>query len=499
MSLGYLEILILIPLLAAVGILCGLPARPAALAAAALNLVWGLFVWVNFDPSQAKGLAPQMPNPERLIFSDPKIALSLGLDGMSLVLVLLTVVVTLAAVCLSPGRALPGAQARLYYASPLLIGAGALGAFLSTDLFFFFAFHELALIPTFLMIGMMGHGEDRIGAAWKITIYLSVGSLVLLAGLLALVGASDTGSFSLADLQAAAAKGAFGAAEQKPIYLTLLIGFGILIALFPFHSWAAPAYAAAPAPVAMMHAGVLKKFGLYGLLRVAVPLLPLGHQAWAQWVMVLLLGNILYVGFITIAQDRLDKMLGYSSVMHMGYIFLGIVAVNPIGVNGAVLLMFAHGISIALLFALAGELRKGIPLLDMTMMGGLGKPAPVLCFLFGFAAFASIGLPGFANFASEILVFFGGFSGYHGGPLGFLQITTVLALWGVVISAVYMLRAFRHIFQGEVVASRTVTDLGWNGRLAAGLLILVLLVAGLVPSLILDVLPGSVQVILGQR
>ncbi len=499
MVLGYLEILILIPLLAAVGILLGLQARPVAIVAALANLLWGVFVWMNFDATQPKGLAPQMPNPERIIFADPKIALSLGLDGMSLVLALLTVIVTLAAVWMTPGRSLTGAQARLYYASPLLIGAGALGAFLSTDLFFFFAFHELALIPTFLMIGMMGHGEDRIGAAWKITIYLSLGSLVLLAGLLALVEASGVNSFGMADLEAAAAKGVFGAETQKWIYLTLLIGFGVLIALFPFHSWAAPAYAAAPTPVAMMHAGVLKKFGLYGLLRVAMPLLPLGHQAWANWILVLLLGNILYVGLITIVQDRLDKMLGFSSVMHMGYVFLGIAAANPIGLNGAVLLMFAHGVSIALLFALAGELRKDVPTLDMTTMGGLGKSAPVLCFLFAFASFASIGLPGFANFASEVMVFFGGFKDYHGGPLGALQITTVLALWGVVISAVYMLRAFRHIFQGEAVSNRKVSDVGVTGRLAAGMLVLVLLVAGIYPSLLLDVLPGSVQVILGQR
>ena len=499
MVVGYLELLILIPLLAAVGILCGLRARPVAVAAALANLVWGIFVWANFDPSQPKGLCPQMPNPERIIFADPKITLSLGMDGMSLILMLLTVLVTFAAVWMSPTCAALGNKARLYYASPLLIGAGALGAFLSTDLFFFFSFHELALIPTFLMIGMMGHGEDRVGAAWKITIYLSVGSLILLAGLLALVGASGANSFSMVDLQAAAANGAFDAATQKWIYLTLLIGFGILIALFPFHSWAAPAYAAAPTPVAMMHAGVLKKFGLYGLLRVALPLLPLGHEAWANWILVLLLGNILYIGLITIVQDRLDKMLGYSSVMHMGYIFLGIVALNPIGLNGAVLLMFAHGVSIALLFALAGELRKGVPTLDMTTMGGLGKSVPILCFAFAFAAFASIGLPGFANFAAEILVFFGGFKDYHGGPLGSLQITTILALWGVVISAVYMLRAFRHIFQGEPKASRTVTDLGRTGRLGAALLILVLLVAGIYPSLLLDVLPGSVQTILGQK
>ena len=499
MVVGYLEILILVPLVAAAGILLGLRARPVAVAAALVNLVWGLFVWANFDPAQPKGLCPQMPNPERVILADPHISLSLGVDGLSLVMLLLTVIVTFAAVWMSPGCAALGNKARLYYASPLLIGAGALGAFLSTDLFFFFAFHELALIPTFLMIGMMGHGEDRVGAAWKITIYLSAGSLVLLAGLLALVGASGGNSFSLADLHAAAAQGAFDVMEQRWIYLTLLIGFGVLIALFPFHSWAAPAYAAAPAPVAMMHSGVLKKFGLYGLLRVAMPLLPAGHEHWANLILILLLGNILYVGLITIAQDRLDRMLGYSSVMHMGYIFLGLVSGNAIGLNGAILLMFAHGVSIALLFALAGELRKGVPTLDMTAMGRLGKKAPLLCFAFAFAAFASVGLPGFANFASEIMVFFGGFQGYHGGGLNALQLTTVLALWGVVISAVYMLRAYRHIFQGAEVSPRSVTDLGRTARVGAVLLIVVLLVAGIFPSLILQMLPGPVQMILGQR
>ena len=141
------------------------------------------------------------------------------------------------------------------------------------------------------------------------------------------------------------------------LIIFLLIGFGILISLFPFHSWAPPAYASAPTPAAMLHAGVLKKFGLYGLIRIAVPLLPAGAQHWANLLLILLVGNILYVGLVTIAQKRLDLMLGYSSVMHMGYIFLGIAALNVVGVSGAALLMFAHGLSIAALFALAGQLR----------------------------------------------------------------------------------------------------------------------------------------------
>src|SRR5690606_1841716 len=141
-------------------------------------------------------------------------------------------------------------------------------------------------------------------------------------------------------------------AAEKGIAALLIIGCGTLVSLFPFHSWAAPAYAEAPTPVAMLHAGVLKKFGLYGLIRIALPLAPAGAEKWLNLLLILLIGNILYIGLVTIAQNKLDRMLGYSSVMHMGYIFLGIAAGNHIGLSGAVLLMFAHGISIALLFAL---------------------------------------------------------------------------------------------------------------------------------------------------
>ena len=199
----------------------------------------------------------------------------------------------------------------------------------------------------------------------------------------------------------------------------------------------------------MLHAGVLKKFGLYGLIRVALPLLPEGAKAWSNVLLVLLVGNIIYIGLVTIAQKKLDFMLGYSSVMHMGYIFLGIAALNLVGVSGAALLMFAHGLSIAALFALAGFLREKNPLLMLDSFGGVAKYAPWMGFAFGLAAFASIGLPGFANFASELTVFFGAFKPAAGLSAANFQLAMVFALWGVVISAVYMLRAYRSIFLGE--------------------------------------------------
>jgi NADH-quinone oxidoreductase subunit M len=240
----------------------------------------------------------------------------------------------------------------------------------------------------------------------------------------------------------------------------------------------------------MLHAGVLKKFGLYGLLRLAVPLLPEGGRYWTNLLLVLLLGNIIYIGLVTIAQRRLDRMLGYSSVMHMGYIFLGIASANLLGVTGASILMFAHGLSIALLFAVAGEVRKRTNTLVMSDLGGLAKLMPFAGLAFGFGAFAAIGLPGFANFAAEVMIFFGAFrNGFTMERFHIFQVATVLALWGVVISAVYMLRAYRRVFMGTMDDRwKEIVDLGRGLRLPVALLIAALLWFGFYPQSLVRIL-----------
>jgi len=475
-----LAILVFLPIIAFIAILLGAPARLTAMGAAAVNLVLGTYAAFTWQFTCWSFSLPVLEKPAlHLAFGFP--------DGMSAVMVLLTVIVTLAAVL--SGKA-PEGKEKLYFGSSLLISAGALGAFAATDLFFFYAFHELALIPTFLMIGMLGRG-DRKEIAWKITIYLGLGSIILLAGLVWL--ANLTGTYDIAGM--IAAKDKVDPASQKSIAALLLVGFGTLVSLFPFHSWAAPAYASAPAPVAMLHAGVLKKFGLYGLLRVAVPLVPEGLQAWLTPLLVLLLGNILWVGFVTISQKRLDTMLGNSSVMHMGYIFLAIAALiafpeNPLAQPAAVLLMFAHGVSIALLFGLADRIERNTGSLDLSDLGGLAKSAPKLAFVFGIAAMASIGLPGLANFAGEVLVFLAAFKSYNGlTSLGPVQIACILSIWGVVISAVYMLRAYRNIFQGPAVkTTESAADLTLADRIPAVLLVVALFAVGLYPNLLLSLL-----------
>ena len=470
--------IVFLPIAAALAILCGAPARRTALWGAGLTLAATLLAYLAFETGQ-RGF--QFVT-SCAVSSDWRINFTLGLDGLSLMMVLLTAVVTLAAIWFTGEIA---QQEHAFYACLLFIAGGALGAFASLDLFFFYAFHELALIPTFLLIGIWGSG-NRQTAAWKITIYLATGSFILLIGLIMLYRSVPEAarSFDFRELQKAASLGLIPADAQGNIYLVLLIGFGILVSLFPFHTWAPAAYASAPAPAAMLHAGVLKKFGLYGLLRLALPLLPEGAEQWSTLLLVLLLGNIIYVGLVTIAQKRLDWMLGYSSVMHMGYIFLGIASGTLLGTNGAAVLIFAHGVSIALLFGIAGEIRQRTGTLVLADLGGLGKVMPRAGLAFGLAAFASIGLPGFANFTGEVMVLFGTFRN-GASPEGFniYQIATVLALWGVVISAVYMLRAYRSVFMGAIRESWSGgTDLRRSLRVPIGILVAVSLWFGFFPQ-----------------
>lgn len=481
--MSILEIIIALPLIAALAVWAGAPARPVSLGATFVNLALVLFATVQY--AGKTGLAFTNSRP---ILENPAMSFAVGADGVSLILALLTTLVMLAAVWQIEDRP------NIFYIASLLIGGGALGAFLTTDVFFIYAFHELALIPTFLMIALHGRAEpaQRKAVAWKTTIYLGAGSLVLLAGLAWAVLEFSGGAkltFDLEALRNQAKLTPLPVDKQAQIYFVLLVGFGTLVSLFPFHSWAAPAYATAPTPVAMLHSGVLKKFGLYGLLRIALPLLPQGAQVpWVQNALLLmLLGNILAMGLVTIHAHRLDDTLANSSVMHMGYIFLAFAAGTDIALKGAVLLMFAHGVSIALLFGLCGRMRNQLGTLEYSKLGGLAAHAPAFTVLFAFGVFASIGLPGLTNFAGELMIFAGSFAGFK-GTLTHLHWTVILALWGVVMSAVYMLRAYRGIFHGGANTGLFMIDPALSQRVPFILLATTLLVTGCCPWLLLNLM-----------
>ena len=502
-----LYLLILLPLLGAVLSLFGLAPRKVSLLASLATLGLALVLLLGYKPGLADPLSAPSASQFQYVADLPVVpsiglGLKVGADGLGLMMVVLAGLVSLCAVQVAPAERENDGP---YFACLLFITAGCVGAFVSLDLFFFYAFHELALIPTFLLIGIWGHGE-RVAAAWKITIYLALGSFILLIGLLWLYLSFpvEVRTFDLLKLYQFAERGALEGAPQREIFLVLLAGFGVLISLFPFHTWAPQGYAAAPTPAAMLHAGVLKKFGLFGLLRVAYPLLPEGAQAATGVLVVLLVGNLLWVGLAAIAQRNLDSLLGYSSVMHMGYAFLGLASLSPIGQSGTALLLFAHGLSVAALFAIMGEVRDRTGTTRLDELGGLAQRMPFLSVCFGFAMFASIGLPGFANFVAELLVFFGAFGveGIHIGKrmagdglwirFSPVQVGVIAGLWGVVISAVYMLRAYRRVFWGVLPDSlREQTDPPLAARWPYALLIAGLMAVGFWPRLLLDVLkPG---------
>ncbi|MDO5450897.1 MAG: proton-conducting transporter membrane subunit [Akkermansia sp.] len=490
--------LILIPVIAAALIgLAKAPGRLTALVSAAITLILGL--GAVFCPHCGQCCC----EPSALQFTvDPAVL------PLAKVMLLLTVIVTFAAIL---GLKAPDKDAeRSWSISALLLSTGAMGAFMSDNIIAFYGFHELALIPTFVMIGCYGRG-DRRTISWTATIYLGLASMVLLAGLLLLCGEMHCYEFST---MAKAVRAGMMPEHTCLIGGLLLLGFGTLVSLFPFHSWAAPAYASAPTPIAMLHAGVLKKFGLYGLFTLAFIFTggKLGEifGGWNNILLVLLLGNVLWVGIVTIAQKRLDDMLGNSSVMHMGYLFLAFAVVvagcgpvaTEMAVKGAALLMLAHGLTIAMLFLLTGQIESQTRTLEMDAMGGLAQKLPWLGFLFGLAGLASIGLPLLANFPGEFTVFYSCFVDWHPGTegccalanwlggLGPVQLTLVFALWGLVISAVYMLRAFRTIFNGDVSrASGRATKLCCLDTAAAIVLALAIVLFGILPYIVSNLVP----------
>ncbi len=421
------------------------------------------------------------------------ISLSVGVDGVNLGLLVMGSLVSFAAACVSLEIR---DRTKEYYFLLLVMTGGVLGAFASLDIFFLYFFHELALVPTFIMIGVWGRGEGRTGAAFQVTLYLTLGALIALIGLIALYLQSGARTFDLVAMGEHLRANPLSAARQTFIFPWLLFGFGILVSLWPFHSWAPVGYGAAPTAVAMIHAGVLKKFGLYALLKIAIPMLPEGAKAWMPLLAWLCLGNILYCGWVAMRQRDLNLLIGNSSVAHVGFVFLGLASLTVIGLTGAVVVMVAHGFLAALSFALSGWLYRQNGSLDMRRMGGLLPRLPFIGTVMIMALMAGCGLPGFGNFVGEMLVLFGGWKSalvICGGWID-LRWFVAAAAWGaLIVAAVYMLRAIRTIWHGPL-------NEGWGeARDPEGLwrklpflvLLAALLVLGIWPRLLTDrVAPG---------
>jgi len=490
LSCNPLLLAIAAPLAVALAIALGLPKRWSlrlAYAGFAAPLLLALDVWWHFNAvPKVDGYAYLARYSTGL--DGLGIGLKLGVNGIALPLFVLAGIVGFAAGLYALQST--AERLKLYVMLLLVMQAGLMGVFASVDVFFLYFFHELALIPTFIMVGIWG-GRDRNYAAMTMTIYLTLGAMLSLLGLIALYVKSGAHSFDLIALRATLASQPLGLVAQKHLFGLLLFGFGILVSLWPLHSWAPLGYGAAPSSAAMLHAGVLKKFGLYALIQVALPLLPAGLAPWGHGLALLAgFGNVLIIGLVTIAQRDLKQMVGYSSVMHMGYAFLGLACGSALGVGGVVFLMVGHGLSVALLFLLATSVHQRTRTFSLDEMGGLAKPAPVLAAFFVAATFASIGLPCFANFWGELTIFV--------ALWPFSSGFTILAVSGVVISAVYGLRAAARVFFGPpsqaftlVTEKHPPTDLSWAERLPALILLAALLFIGLWPRSIARPIDGA--------
>jgi NADH-quinone oxidoreductase subunit M len=482
-----LTLIFLLPLLAAL-ILALIPRnfrfviRSLALLATLVSMVIAICAFCKFDSHDSQS---GFRFEEQHAWAPAAgISYHVGADGLNLGLILMGAVVLFAAVCVSWRIT---TREKEYYILILLMGGGILGAFASLDLFFFYILHELALVPAFILIGVWGVGKDKNYAAYQITLYLSVGALLVLAGLLAvyLQMPADSRTFDIVKLTAYFKANPMQAGAEHWIFPLLLFGFGILVSLYPFHTWAPLGYGSAPTGAAMIHAGVLKKFGLYGLLRIALPLMPDEAQRWAYIIAALGLGNIIWCGAVAMRQRDLNLLIGNSSVAHVGFAFLGIASMSVIGFTGTVVVMVAHGFLAALTFALSGYLRDELKTLDMDEMGGLLRRLPFIGTVMIMAMMAGCGLPGFAGFFGETLVFFGSWD--HS------KLVTVLAIWGaLIIAGVYMLRAIRSIWHGDKEWPALSDVISPWRRLPYILLLAGLIIFGCFPRLLTDDIKTSV-------
>jgi len=446
---------------------------------AGITFLLAVWLFIGFDRSQSQFQfvvrVPWLP-----FGSDYRI----GVDGLSMPLVLLNALLSLSAIAGS--WRVPTRQGT-YFALFLVLEAAVMGVFTSMDLFLFFLYWELELIPMFLIIGIWG-GARREYAAFKFILFTVGGSAFMLVGifLVAFFGPQPM-TFGIPEL-AAFNYGVYGtgiASLGGLAFILLFIGFAVKVPIFPLHTWLPDAHVEAPTAGSVMLAGVLLKMGGYGLLRLCVTLLPQAAHAW-QWMLITLaVVNSIYGAYVALAQTDLKKMIANSSISHMGYVLLGIAALTQIGFNGALLVMVAHGLYSGLLFSMVGLVYDRTHTREIGNMGGLAARMPFIATVFFIAGLASLGLPGLAGFVAEFTTFIGAYPVF---PLA-----TILCVSTIAITAGYILWRLGSVFYGPLVEQWSgLTDAIWRERLAVGILAAATLLVGLAPGVITDMSAAGV-------
>ncbi|MDP4285311.1 MAG: NADH-quinone oxidoreductase subunit M [Bacteroidota bacterium] len=484
-----LSLLILIPLITAAAVLLmrnKQQVKWVALVGTAIQLALALVLLFAYRNEVASGNTNQFLFQQQYEwFPSWHISFHLGVDGISVVMVLLTSLVVIAGVLVSWNIE---KMTKEFYFLLILLSIGAYGFFLSLDLFILFFFLEIAVIPKYLLIGIWGSGKKEY-AANKLALMLMGGSALVLVGLLGVYFSSEVRTFDLIKLSHLN----IPVNIQMICFPLLFVGFGVFTALFPFHTWVPDGHSSAPTAGSMFLAGISMKLGGYGCLRVATYLMPEGAKQYANIIIVLSTIAILYGAFATMMQKDLKYMNAYSSVSHVGFVLFGIGMLTKTAMTGAVIQMVSHGLMTALFFAVIGMIYERTHTRQVNEMGGLLKVMPFITTLLFIVGLCSLGLPGLSGFVAEITVFMGAWE--H--PDAFHRIATILACMSIVVTAVYILRAVSRTAMGSVKESFAhITDAKWNERLAAIILIAGILAIGVAPFWINDLIKPGAEIIM---
>ncbi|MBN1188317.1 MAG: NADH-quinone oxidoreductase subunit M [Dehalococcoidales bacterium] len=487
--MGYLSAIIFLPVIGAIliALIPGLSEKNIKRTAALFTFVplaLAVYIFVMFERSQCFSGAIQF---EENISWIPAINASyhLGVDGLSLPLVLLMAVLGFLVVLISWKVNL---RVREYFAWLLLLETSILGVFTSLDLLLFFLFWEIEIVPMYFLISIWGTGR-RSYSAIKYVIFTLAGSAFMLAGILCLY--FITGSLDMMEIARSGPSGTTAAIPLTAVFFLLIIGFAVKLPVFPLHTWLPDAHTDAPTGVSVVLAGALLKMGGYGMIRVCVSIFPETARNYAPLFIILAVIGIIYGAAVTLRQTDLKRLIAYSSVSHMGYVLLGIFALGDVSLTGASLQMFSHGIVTGLLFAMAGLVMHNSGERDLRQLGGLAKQIPLIAVIFSIAGLASLGLPLTSGFAAEFLVFLGS---YSSSVVPGIKVYTLICILGVVLAAGYNLWMLQRVFFGPALNKfDSVKDADKMEMVYMFALVALILLVGIYPAVLTDVIQSGIM------